>query len=251
MAEDGLSVTDSNGTVLMELGKHNSLIIFSGGAFTVRPGWENHPAAYLSWFGCVTLCNIFGEMRGYPKCYNLDTWSCDFSVAGIRLPTEAEWECAARGGRDGGRFPWPDADTINHERANYKAGPRPGATEPPPYDANPTPGLHPTYAEGDPPSSPVGAFAANPYGLHDMAGNVWEWVWDWSLRYPSAPQIDPTGPETGIYRVFRGGSWFTTAGSCIVAARYRSSGPGDTVEDVGFRYVIPCREEPPAEGNGN
>ena len=119
---------------------------------------------------------------------------------GYRLPTEAEWEKAARGGASGHRFPWSDADTITHSRANYYVRTQNG-TNYYAYDISPTPGDHPIFNDGTLPyTSPVGSFAANGYGLYDMAGNVWEWCWDWYGLYSSGSQTDSHGPASGTYR---------------------------------------------------
>ncbi len=133
----------------------------------------NYPVHTVNWYDVVKWCNARSEKEGKTPCYNLSTWACNFAANGYRLPTEAEWEYVARGGLSGRRFPW--GDTITHSQANYYSASWPS------YDTNPTRGCHPTYATGGHPyTSPAGAFAANGYGLYDMAGNVWEWCNDLS-----------------------------------------------------------------------
>ncbi len=126
------------------------------------------------------------------------------------------------------RFPWSDANTITNARANYCGNT--GYA----YDLGPN-GYNPLFTPGGYPyTSPVGYFAPNGDGVHDMAGNVWEWCWDGCdlTYYSSSPSSNPTGPPTGSYRVIRGGGWSGYAGYCRVATRsdripdYSSYGSG-------------------------
>src|SRR3990172_4588820 len=195
------------------------------GIFSVRTksgrDMSNDPMVEVSWYGAAAYCNWRSQEGGYETCYDPcdPNWPCDFSKKGYRLATEAEWEYAARGGLSGRRFPW--GDTISHDQANYYSYWEEGAPYYP-YDVSPTQGYHPTWDDGIVPYiSPVGSFAANGYGLYDMAGNVWEWCNDrWSTSYyGSSPVNNPTGPTSGTYRVFRGGSWMSHANGCRVASR--------------------------------
>jgi len=216
-----------------------SQIAFSDPYFSVRTkdgrDMSDDPVVEVSWYGAAAYCNWRSLQEGKESCYNLSTWDCDFTKKGYRLPTEAEWEYAARGGEHNPyyRFPW--GDTINHSQANYYASP--GSYT---YDVNQNTGFHPGWNDGIYPlTSVVGSFTANGYGLYDMAGNVFEWCNDWrdSVYYDTSPYDNPTGPASGLMRIHRGGGWYYDTNSCRVA--YRKSGyPSDRYYYVGFRIVM-------------
>jgi formylglycine-generating enzyme required for sulfatase activity len=201
----------------------------------------NHPVQTVDWYDTVKWCNARSQQAGLTPVYYTDAGLtqvytngqptnvfANWADKGYRLPTEAEWEKAARGGLNGQRFPWGNAITEN--LANYN-----GATASYSYDLGPS-GYNTAFTNGVTPyTSPVGYFAPNGYGLYDMAGNVFEWCWDW-YGTPYAGGSDPRGPASGSIRVLRGGSWGSVAAYTRCASRDGSS-PSGASGSVGFRCV--------------
>jgi formylglycine-generating enzyme required for sulfatase activity len=167
----------------------------------------------VSWYGACAYANWRSEQHGLTPCYDLSTWVCDFNANGWRLPTEAEWEYAARGGAHNPyyQYPW-NSNSITSSDANYN------------YNIGTT--------------CDVGNYAPNGYGLYDTAGNVWEWCNDWysSSYYSSSPGSNPTGPSSVSYRVIRGGSWLDSAVDLRSADR-GASYPNDRYIFIGLRLL--------------
>ncbi|MFN0137562.1 MAG: SUMF1/EgtB/PvdO family nonheme iron enzyme [Phycisphaerae bacterium] len=223
-----------------------SRITWNGSAFGVVPGKEHHPMVRVSWFGAAAYANWRSEMEGLEPTYGVSdnvAWECNFTVNGYRLPTEAEWEKAARGGLSPyRRYPW--GGSISGGNANYRESGDPFEQESPP-------GTAPVgYYNGG--QTPAGPDMANGYGLYDMAGNAWEWCNDWfsTSYYSSSPYDNPRGPATGLYRVYRSGSWSNLVEEMRCARRnaYDVDGVG---YDSGFRLVRSCGSGNCADCNTN
>ncbi len=183
-------------------------------------GRGTQPLLNVDWYDAVAYCNWLSEREGLTPCYSGTGkgTECDFLAEGFRLPTEAEWEYAARGGRQSGGFTYAgsnDPDDVAWYEANANDQPQ-----------------------------PVGQKQPNELGLYDMSGNLFEWCWDWYGRdyYSSSPESDPPGPPAPktttpweLVRVRRSGSWREKAESIRTA--FRSYDTASYVGDNGFRLV--------------
>ena len=179
--------TDGAGHKLLKISSPYCQIWKAGEVYRPRSGYEEHPVVEVSWYGANAYAEFYGK------------W----------LPTEAEWEKAARGGLAGKKYPW--GDSISHDNANYNGT-----------------GRKDKWTN----TSPVGSFSPNGYGLYDMSGNVWEWCSDWysSDYYAQSTRRNPSGPGTGRRRVIRGGSWSDDVLRCA----YRATSDLELV-NLGFR----------------
>ena len=194
-----------------------------------------HPVHSVNWHDSVKWCNARSEREGFAPVYytdeaftelyrtgQTDTVRVLATAGGYRLPTEEEWEYAARGGEENRRFPWAGSDEIQHARANYFS------TTNDPYDTSATRGYHPDYSSGKAPfTSPVGSFAPNGYGLYDMAGNVGAWCFDFYLTFPAGELVRST----------RGGASMDDA-SYLRVGRRRVLDPAEGGITIGIRPVM-------------
>ena len=179
-----------------------------------------NPVEQIRWTNAVEYCNARSRLEGLQPAYDPQTWECDFQADGYRLPTEAEWEYAARAGTNTEYF-FGDGHAQLKDYAWFKEN----CTRRP---------------------RPVGSREPNPWGLYDVYGNVWEWCHDFYGEdyYRASPERDPQGPAEGENRVVRGGCWNSRPDECRSAYRnYEDPGYTDTCfgKDihgfVGFRCV--------------
>jgi len=214
-----------------------SQVTWNGSTFGVVSGMEDHPVVMVSWYGAAAYCNWRSAMTGRDPCFDLALWACDFGKNGFRLPTEAEWEKAARWDAI---QPYPyrfseqtdgcGANCLNGQRANY-------GTSGDPFEGGSYPLTTPVgYYDGSNHGGYQTQDAQSTYGCRDMSGNVWEWCYDWhsSTYYSTSPSTNPTGPAAGTERSQRGGSWYNAPVSCRSAMRNRHA-PVDRNPNDGFR----------------
>lgn len=197
------TVQNASGDVreLLDLDGGACEVWFSGGTFGVTSGRENRPCVGVTWYGAVAYCNYLSESEGRTPAYDLTDWSLDPAANGYRLPSDSQWEYAARGGSGGTDTLYSGSDTVGDVAW---------------YTVN---------SEGR--SHDVGGKTANELGLDDMSGNVWEWCQDWHPNY-----VDQA-------RTLRGGAWINSAASCTVS--YRDAAyPDYSNSSSGFRPLLPA-----------
>ncbi|MDR2552868.1 MAG: formylglycine-generating enzyme family protein [Treponema sp.] len=174
---------------------------------------DSYPMYYVNWYEAVEYCNKRSVKEGLTPAYrgSGNSITCDWNATGYRLPTDAEWEYAAKGGN------------RNYITYLYAGSNSPGAVAW--YRGNSGNTTH-----------PVGTKAPNSLGIYDLSGNVHEWCWDWSEAYGAGVQTDPRGAVSGSTRRVRGGSWGNVAGDLRSPAWYANN-PSDRNNGLGFRLV--------------
>lgn len=200
---------------------YGNQITWNGTLFGVVPDKVKLPMVRVSWYGAAAYANWRSQMEGRSPCYDTSNWSCNFLSGGYRLPTEAEWEYAARGGLRYAKYPW--GTDINGSNANYLKSEDPHEG-----------GSYPW-------TTPVDYYAPNGYGMYDMAGNVLQWTNDWydAVYYSASPSVNPRGPVTGSGHVSRGGSWVHREGDLRCANRSVDVWLG-RYDGIGFRLAFPA-----------
>ena len=172
------------------------------------------PVDTIDWYDAIEYCNKRSIKEGFNPCYSGsgDNISCDWTANGYRLPTEAEWEYAARGGKKSRGYKYSGSNDINEvawygDNSRYK-------------------------------THPVGQKQANELDIYDLSGNVWEWCWDRNSSdyYSDSPSSKPRGPRKGKNRVLRGGSWNYDDYYCRVALRFNGS-PDYRFSSCGLRIL--------------
>jgi len=204
---------------LLNMDSSRCHIDWDGSTFIAEENYKDHPVVELTWYGAMAYCAFLSELEGIDSAVTIGAWNIpwviDLNQPGYRLPTEAEWEFAARADLAGKSYPWGDA-AFDGSQANHK------------NTATAVVASYPAYG-----------------GLYDMSGNVWEFCYDWYGSYSSGSETNPTGASTGTYRVNRGAS-FGHSGSIRCAFRNRLAPKYGSSRAIGFR---PARGQTVASGN--
>jgi formylglycine-generating enzyme required for sulfatase activity/uncharacterized caspase-like protein len=191
--------------------QYEKVLGYNPSKFRSNLGSANLPVENVTWYDAVEFCNQLSEIEGFNKVYTISITfvEADFSMNGYRLPTEAEWEFAARGGSLSRNYTYAgsnDVGQVGWYNDNSGKQTRVGGTK-----------------------------APNELGIYDMSGNVLEWCWDWYGSYEFGQQSDPIGAFSGGYRVLRGGSWDSS--TAYLRSAFRSSGSPDYRSGIGFRVA--------------
>ena len=214
-----------------------SQIIFNNGRFTpiTRDGlfMDNHPVVDVTWNGAVAYVNWLSEIRGLTPCYDLGTFTRITPVPdGYRLPTEAEWEHASGWQDPEKETSWSYANSsheITIQQGNFQL-------------MNP---MHALGMASYPYTSAIGYFdgqspdtvnSVSPIGCYDMSGNVQEWCEDWFSEYTEEPKADPAGPDSGTFKIVRGGGWNSIQSTCRTTNRGWTE-PFNHFRSFGFRIA--------------
>jgi len=210
---------------------------------------DNRPVERVSWYDVVEFCNKLSQKEGLEPCYEINKnikdknnksdyddkkWAviCDFTRNGYRLPTEAEWEFAARGGMLSKGFEYSGSNNLDEVGWYWmNSGDKLLSGE---WDYD-------RIMKNNGKTHPVGSKEPNELGIYDMSGNVWEWCWDWYGNYSSSAETNSRGASSGSKRVRRGGGWDDGDGDCRVASRDYGSYPGGIGRGLGFRLSRPVK----------
>ena len=187
---------------------------------------ERDPVVMVSWYDAIEFCNWLSRREQLTPFYDvkgtgvMENWSAN----GYRLPTEAEWEYAARSGGKTYKYSWgngsPEGNVADESlKTTFKTWPF---------------AIWSGYTDGYTYTAPIGSFPPNELGLHDMSGNVWEWCNDWYESYAAGEQTNPRGPPSGVIRTLRGGSW-TDAPEALRASFRSGRMPDGRGVNSGFR----------------